>query len=98
MVFSLWRDVAVILLAVELMIMGLPFFFLFYIALKGLLSVNRFMQGFLPQVSGIFLSVQHGTDKAAGVVSAPVVAFYSYLAFGRGLIQGTLSVVKGRSG
>ena len=98
MAISLWRDVAAILLIIELMIVALPFFFLFYVALKGMLSFNRFMRGFMPQVRGIFLSIQHGTGKAAGAVTAPVIAIHSYKAFGLGLIQGTLSVVKGRSG
>jgi hypothetical protein len=95
---SLWRDLAVILLVIELMIMVLPFFFLFYFALKGMLSFNRFMRGFMPRIRGVGMAIQHGTDRAAGAVAAPVIAMYSYKAFGRGLIRGTLSVVKGRSG
>jgi hypothetical protein len=95
---SLWRDVAVILLVIELMIMVLPFFFLFYFALKGMLSLNRFMRGFLPRVGGVSEAIQRGTNRAAEAVVAPVIAVYSYRAFGRGLVKGTLSLVKGRSG
>lgn len=98
MAIPLWRDVAVILLIIELMIVMLPFLVLFYVALKGMLHFNRFMRGLMPQIRGVFLSIQHGTGKAAGVVTTPVIAAYSYRAFGRGVIQGTISVMKGRSG
>jgi hypothetical protein len=94
----LWRDLATILLIIELMIMVLPFFFLFYFALKGVFAINRSVRSFMPQVRGVFLGLQNTTDKAAGVVTAPVIAVYSYTAFGRGIVQGALAVVKGRPG
>jgi hypothetical protein len=94
----LWRDLAAILLIIELIVLVLPFFFLSYFALKGLLAVNRSVRGFMPKVRGVFLGFQSATDKAAGVVAAPVIAIYSYAAFGKGILQGTLSTFKGRSG
>lgn len=94
----LWRDLAAILLIVELIVLVLPFLFLSYLALKGLLAFNRSVRGFMPKVRGVFLGLQNTTDKAAGVVTAPVFAVYSYAAFSKGIIQGTLSVVKRRSG
>ncbi len=94
----LWRDLASILLILELMVLVLPFLVVFYFALRGMLALNRSVRGFMPRVRGAFLGLQHATDKAAGVATAPVFAIYSYVAFGKGIVQGTLSVVKGRSG
>jgi hypothetical protein len=98
MALHLWRDLALILLILELIVLVLPFFFLFYFTLKGLLSLNRWARGFLPKVGHGVSHIQAVTNRAASGVAAPVIAVYSYAAFGKGLVRGTLAVVKGKSG
>jgi hypothetical protein len=98
MSLPLWRDLAAILLIIELIVLVLPFLVLSYFALKGLLAVKRYVRQFMPKVGGVFLSVENATDRAARVVVAPVIAIYSYTAFGRSIVHSTLSTFKGRSG
>jgi hypothetical protein len=98
MALQLWRDLAVVLLIVELMVVVLPFLLLFYFALKGILSVNRSARAFMPKVGQVMATLQVVTEKAGGSVAAPVIAICSYASFAKGLVKGTLSVVRGRSG
>ena len=92
----LWRDIAVILLILELFILLIPFLLLFYFSIRAMARLQHSFHGLLTGIRKGMDSLSDSSKKASHTIASPVIKGHSLLARGRGIFQSTLSVMRGK--
>jgi hypothetical protein len=92
---GLWRDIAVILLAMELMVLVAPVLALAYLSVRGVLRLTHFIRGLFPQAHGYAFRLQRLTARMAGAMVAPLISIYSFAAGGKAVARAMWSVLRG---
>ena len=92
----LWRDLSIVLLSVELIVALIPVLLIFYYAVKYVPRGIRWLRSALVQVHMVTYHIQDRTLKVAQSIIAPIIAIRNFVAYGKGIIRGILSVAGGR--
>lgn len=95
----LWRDLSIILLAIEIFIGLAPILVILYFAVKYVPQGIRWLRGFLFQVQMVTYDIQNRTLKVAQIIISPIIAIRQFVATGQGImrgIRGILSAMGGR--
>lgn len=69
-----WRDLSIILLAIEAFIMGLVPAVILFFAIKGMLWVIRKLRGAAPVVQGYFRKASQVSENVSQRIAAPFIA------------------------
>lgn len=94
--FPLWRDIAVILLILELLILLIPFLLLFYFSIRAMARLQHLFRGLLIEIRKGMDSMRDSSKKVSHTIVFPIIKGHSLLARGRGIFQSTLSVMRGK--
>jgi hypothetical protein len=93
---SLWRDISIVLLAVELMIGLAPILVLLYFCVKYLPKGVAWLRGILEMARGIAQQVQATTLKAGHSVASPFIAVRQSVAAGKAMVRGAFTVTRAK--
>lgn len=95
---DLWRDIAGILLILELIILVLPVLVLSFFAVRTAGKLNRTVANFFIKAHIYAGKTQHAVDRSAEIAASPVITLYALAAFAKGAARGMNNVVRGKSG
>lgn len=74
MTLETWRDLAVVLLALEAFVFSLIPAALLYLAVRGMAWVLKQLRTLAPKVQSYFCKAAQMADQASGRVAAPIIA------------------------
>jgi hypothetical protein len=92
---SLWRDISVVLLALEAFILALIPLAVVYFANKGLWRLRASVRPLFRQVREYVQQVEMTTTRVAEMVVAPIMSFYALVARVRGTILTVVGLMWG---
>jgi hypothetical protein len=92
----LWRDLAIVLLSIELLIALIPILVIFYFGVTYVPRGITWIRDFLRKVQVVTYDVQHRTLKVARSVISPFIAVRRLFATGEGMIRGMFSIMRAR--
>ncbi len=93
----LWRDVAIVLLALEVMVGLAPLLVVCYFGVRYVPRGLRWLQNTLRQMRRGAERFQCSTLGLARTVISPLIAIGQAVAFGRGLLRGAITGLRGNS-
>ena len=92
----LWRDISIVLLALEVMIGLAPVLILGYLGVTYFARGIDWLQNTLRKVRRETGRVQHSTLKIGRTIISPIIAIRQAIAFGKGMIRGAITVLRGK--
>lgn len=95
---DLWRDLAGVLLILEMFIVALPVLVLLLFAVRGLYQLNHKTADLLSKAQAVAGNTKRAVDRSADVAASPVITLYALAAGGKGVIHGVSNVLKGKAG
>lgn len=93
----LWRDVAIVLLALEVMVGLAPLLVVCYFGVRYLSRGLCWLQNTLRQMGRGAEQLQRSTLGLARTVISPLIGLGQAVAFGRGLLRGAITGLRGNS-
>ncbi len=81
MTIPFWRDVSVVLLAVEAFVLALIPLAALYFASRGLRQFRSFLRPLFPQTRVRVQQVERITVQGSELIVAPIIAFYALTAY-----------------
>jgi hypothetical protein len=93
---SLWRDISLVILAIEIMIGLAPILVLLYFCVKYVPQGTHWLRHFFSVLRGTMDNVQIATLKTGRSIISPFIAIRQFVAAGKGMIRGALTVTRGK--
>lgn len=88
-----WRDVAIVLLSIEFLIVLIPILVVLYFAVTYVPRGIHWTRNSLRKVQYVAYDVQGRTLKVAHAIVSPLIAIRCFFATGQGMIRGILSTM-----
>ena len=85
---SMWRDLSIVLLAIEIFVGLLPILVILYFCVTYVPRGIRWLRGFLYQVHTVTYNIQNQTLQVAQIIISPFIAIRQFVATGQGIIRG----------
>ena len=95
MTLPVWRDVSVVLLAVEAFVLALVPLAVLYVANKGFLRLRSSLRSLFPRVLDQARRVERITTKVSGWIVSPIIGAYGLLAHVRAVVLTIVGLPRG---
>ncbi len=97
MTLANWRDLAVVLLALEAFVMGLLPAAILYFCVRGISWTLRKVRGYVPPAQGVFHKIAATSDDISRRIAAPLISLSATGAQLRRMQQSALIALSPRS-